>query len=79
MKALAITLVSPLVLAAVFGCESRSGEDSKEQGQSGAVFASPETEGFAGAVSEVDASRVDTSAWLDRLPVIRRFRQVLGG
>jgi hypothetical protein len=36
-------------------------------------------EGFAGAVSEVDASRVDTSAWLDRLPVIRRFRQVLGG
>jgi hypothetical protein len=36
-------------------------------------------EGFAGAVSEVDASRVDTSAWLDRLPVIRRFRRVLGG
>lgn len=36
-------------------------------------------EGYAGAVSEVDASRVDTSAWLDRLPVIRRFRsQVLG-
>jgi hypothetical protein len=36
-------------------------------------------DGYAGAVSEVDASRVDTSAWLDRLPVIRRFRrQVLG-
>lgn len=32
-------------------------------------------EGFAGAASEVDPSRADASAWIDRLPVIREFRQ----
>ncbi len=31
--------------------------------------------GFAGAPSPVDDSRVDTSAWLDRMPVIRDFRR----
>ena len=34
--------------------------------------------GFAGAPSEIDAFRVDTSAWLDQLPVIRQFRRVFG-
>jgi len=33
--------------------------------------------GFAGAASEVDPSRADASAWLDRLPVIREFRKKL--
>lgn len=31
--------------------------------------------GFAGAASEVDASRADASRWLDQLPVIREFRR----
>lgn len=31
--------------------------------------------GFAGEASPVDASRVDTSAWLDAMPVIRDFRR----
>jgi hypothetical protein len=31
--------------------------------------------GFAGEASDVDPSRADASAWLDRLPVIREFRQ----
>lgn len=31
--------------------------------------------GFAGPASPVDASRVDTSAWLDRMPVVRDFRR----
>ena len=34
-------------------------------------------EGFAGAVSAVDPSRADASAWLERLPVIREFRRRL--
>ncbi len=35
--------------------------------------------GFAGAPSPTDDTRADTSAWLDRLPVIREFRRkVLG-
>ena len=35
--------------------------------------------GFAGAVSEVDASRVDASPWLEQMPVVRAFRRrVLG-
>ncbi len=34
--------------------------------------------GFAGAQSEVDPSRADTSAWLDRVPVIQAFRRHLG-
>jgi len=32
-------------------------------------------EGYAGKPSDVDDSRVDTSAWLDQLPVIRSFRR----
>jgi hypothetical protein len=37
-------------------------------------------EGFVGAASEVDPSRADASPWIERLPVIRRFRSsVLGG
>ncbi len=32
-------------------------------------------EGFAGEPSVVDPSRADTSAWLDRVPVIREFRR----
>jgi hypothetical protein len=32
-------------------------------------------EGFAGEPSEVDPSRADASAWLDRLPVVREFRR----
>jgi hypothetical protein len=36
-------------------------------------------EGFAGAPSELDPSRADASAWLDRLPVIQRFREVVLG
>ncbi len=36
-------------------------------------------EGFAGPPSTVDPDRADASAWLDRLPVIQRFRRrVLG-
>ena len=31
--------------------------------------------GFAGAISEHDPSRADTSPWNDRLPVIREFRR----
>jgi hypothetical protein len=31
--------------------------------------------GFAGALSEVDPSRADASAWLDQLPVVREFRK----
>ncbi|UCE85091.1 MAG: hypothetical protein JSU66_12135 [Deltaproteobacteria bacterium] len=34
-------------------------------------------EGFAGAPSDVDPSRADASAWLDRLPVIREFRRTV--
>ena len=34
--------------------------------------------GFAGVPSEIDSFRVDTSAWLDQLPVIRQFRRVFG-
>lgn len=30
--------------------------------------------GFAGAVSELDPTRVDASPWLDQMPVIREFR-----
>lgn len=33
--------------------------------------------GFAGAVSEVDPSRCDTSPWLDKMPVIREFRRTV--
>jgi hypothetical protein len=32
-------------------------------------------EGFAGEPSEVDPSRADASAWLDRVPVMREFRR----
>ncbi len=36
--------------------------------------------GFAGAASEVDPSRADASPWIERLPIIQRFRStVLGG
>ena len=36
-------------------------------------------EGFAGEPSELDPARVDASAWIERLPVIQRFRgEVLG-
>ena len=35
--------------------------------------------GYAGAPSDVDESRADASAWLERLPVVRQFRrEVLG-
>jgi len=33
--------------------------------------------GFEGAPSSIDPNRVDTSAWLDRVPVIRAFRAAL--
>jgi hypothetical protein len=36
-------------------------------------------EGFAGEPSRLDPARVDASAWLDRLPVIRRFRAAVLG
>ena len=36
-------------------------------------------EGFAGEPSQLDPARVDASAWLDRLPVIQRFRKVVLG
>ena len=43
------------------------------------VWMSQIPEGFAGPVSPNDAFRADASAWLDRLPVIREFRErVLG-
>jgi hypothetical protein len=35
-------------------------------------------EGFAGAPSAEDPSRADASKWLDRLPVVREFRRVVG-
>jgi len=36
-------------------------------------------EGFAGAQSEVDPSRADASPWIERFPVIQRFRGVVLG
>ncbi len=43
------------------------------------VFHSQIPEGFAGALSEVDPSRADASAWIDRVPLTREFRRrVLG-
>ena len=36
-------------------------------------------EGFVGEPSAVDPSRADASAWLDRLPVIRDFRETVLG
>jgi hypothetical protein len=36
-------------------------------------------EGFAGEPSQLDPARVDASAWLDRLPVIERFRKLVLG
>jgi hypothetical protein len=39
------------------------------------VLVSQIPEGFAGEPSEVDPSRADASAWLDRLPVVREFRR----
>lgn len=42
-------------------------------------FYSQIPEGYAGAVGPHDASRADASPWLDRMPVIQRFRrEVLG-
>jgi hypothetical protein len=35
-------------------------------------------EGYAGAASELDASRADASAWIEQLPVIREFRRAIG-
>ncbi len=32
-------------------------------------------EGFAGEASEIDPSRADASAWLDRMPIVRQFRE----
>jgi hypothetical protein len=32
-------------------------------------------EGFAGEPSDLDPARVDASAWIERLPVIRGFRK----
>jgi len=32
-------------------------------------------EGYAGAASEIDPSRADASAWLEKLPVIQEFRR----
>ena len=34
--------------------------------------------GFAGAASEIDPSRADTSPWNDRLPILREFRRLFG-
>lgn len=34
--------------------------------------------GFAGAPAPLDASRADASAWIEKMPVIREFRRVLG-
>jgi hypothetical protein len=39
------------------------------------VLVSQIPEGFAGAPSKFDPSRADASPWLDRLPVIRKFRR----
>jgi hypothetical protein len=36
-------------------------------------------ERYVGAASEVDPSRADASAWLDRLPIVREFRRVVLG
>jgi hypothetical protein len=41
------------------------------------VLVSQIPEGFAGAPSEVDPSRADTSAWLDQVPVIQEFRRLV--
>ena len=43
------------------------------------VLVSQIPEGYAGEPSDVDDSRADASAWLDRLPVIREFRRVVLG
>ena len=39
------------------------------------VLVSQIPEGFVGPTSEIDASRADASAWLDRIPVIAQFRR----
>jgi len=39
------------------------------------VLVSQIPEGFVGATSELDATRADASAWLDRVPVIVEFRR----
>jgi len=50
-----------------------------DEGDDPPVFVSQIPEGFAGPASHVDPVRADTSPWLDRVPVIRRFRhEVLG-
>lgn len=46
-----------------------------EPGSDPPVLYSQIPEGFAGEASPVDDSRVDTSAWLDAMPVIRDFRR----
>jgi len=46
-----------------------------DESQDPPVLVSQIPEGFAGAPSEVDPSRADTSAWLDQVPVIREFRR----
>ena len=57
------------------GYEYHGGESAEEEcGPDGQI-----PEGFAGEVSEHDASRADASAWLDRLPVIREFRRRILG
>jgi len=39
------------------------------------VLVSQIPKGFVGPISELDASRADASAWLDRIPVIAQFRR----
>ena len=33
--------------------------------------------GFVGAQADFDPTRADASAWLDRLPIVKKFRQTL--
>jgi hypothetical protein len=49
--------------------------DSEDDGASPLIDQIPP--GFAGAVNEVDPSRSDASAWIDRMPVVREFRRKL--
>ena len=46
-----------------------------EDGEEGATLHSQIPTGFAGAASEFDDFRADTSPWLEKMPVIREFRR----
>jgi len=60
-------------------CASRASSTAMSTRPPSADTAQPDSGGFAGEPSELDPARLDASAWIERLPVIRDFRaKVLG-